>query len=93
MHVGFGNLGGAIAGFVYQAKDKPRYYPGHGTLIGTVTMSLCLCCFMTWYLRKENARRDALAVTSGKSAENMSDEEKHEQREMGDNATFFRYTV
>jgi MFS family permease len=36
MHVGFGNLGGAIAGFLYVAKDKPQYYPGHGTLIATL---------------------------------------------------------
>jgi MFS family permease len=35
MHVGFGNLGGAIAGFLYLSKDKPQYYPGHGTLIAT----------------------------------------------------------
>lgn len=25
MQVGFGNLGGAISGFVYLTKDKPRY--------------------------------------------------------------------
>lgn len=30
MHVGFGNLGGAIAGFSYRAVDKPRYFVGHG---------------------------------------------------------------
>lgn len=39
MHVGFGNLGGAIAAFLYQAKHKPQYYPGHGTLIATESES------------------------------------------------------
>ncbi|TQN70360.1 putative transporter, partial [Colletotrichum shisoi] len=75
MHVGFGNLGGAIAGFLYQAKDKPRYYPGHGTLLSTLTMSMCLSTFMTIYLRRENARRDreykdpALYTAEEKAAE------------------------
>lgn len=40
MHVGFGNMGGAIAAYLYQAKHKPQYYPGHGTLVGTLSESI-----------------------------------------------------
>ncbi|KAF3810463.1 putative transporter [Colletotrichum gloeosporioides] len=89
MHVGFGNLGGAIAGFLYQAKDKPHYYPGHGTLLSTMTMSMILSTFMTIYLRRENARRDR----EYKDPSQYTTEEKAAERTKGDNATFFRYTV
>jgi hypothetical protein len=89
MHVGFGNLGGAISGFLYRTKDAPMFYPGHGTLIATETMSTILCIFMTLYLRWENARRDR----EYKPPSEYTEEEKLQEREKGDDATFFRYTV
>lgn len=89
MHVGFGNLGGAIAAFLYQKKDAPEYYPGHGTLLATLTMSACLSTFMTIYLRRENARRDR----EYKAPSEYTSAERALEREKGDNATFFRYTV
>lgn len=45
------------------------------------------------YLRHENARRDALASQRNISLENYSEEMKSEEREKGDDATFYRYTV
>lgn len=93
MHVGFGNLGGAIAAFSYRAKAKPRYYSGHGLLIATTFMSFVLCGFMTLYLRKENARRDAILAEKGLRLEDYTDEMKDAERECGDDASFFRYTV
>lgn len=89
MHVGFGNLGGAIAGFIYLSKDSPHFRQGHGILIGMITMSTALSIFMTLYLRRENRRRDA----EYKSPASFTEEEQLAQREKGDNATFFRYTV
>lgn len=89
MHVGFGNLGGIVAGFIYQAKAAPRYKAGHSSLIGLLTMSSTLCALMTIYLRRENARRDA----QYKRPEEYTDAEKILEREKGDNASFFRYTV
>src|SRR5438045_6604486 len=58
MHVGFGNLGGAIAAFLFQAQQGPRYYQGYGALIALLSMSSVLCAGMTTYLRMENKRRD-----------------------------------
>ena len=87
MHVGFGNLGGTIAAFAYRSTDAPRYFSGHGLLIATTSMSLALCCFMTTYLKKENARRDALMTEQGLTLESYSDEMKEAEREKGDNAT------
>ncbi|KAL0258437.1 hypothetical protein SLS55_007613 [Diplodia seriata] len=89
MHVGFGNLGGAVASYIYRSTDAPHYHTGHGTLIGFITMSAILSTFMTLYLRKENSRRDA----EHKRPEEYTEDEKTREREKGDGATFFRYTV
>ena len=48
---------------------------------------------MSWYLRRENARRDKWAIENNKLPENYSEEQKNAEREKGDNATFYRYTV
>jgi hypothetical protein len=89
MHVGFGNLGGVISSYIYRRSDGPKYTTGHGTLIGTLTMSTVLCTLMTIYLRRENARRDR----EYKAPSEYTEAEKVGEREKGDNATFFRYTV
>ncbi|KAL4866497.1 hypothetical protein BDV12DRAFT_199096 [Aspergillus spectabilis] len=89
MHVGFGNLGGVLASFIYRTQDRPHYRVGHGTLIGTLTMSTILCTIMTIYLRRENARRDREFKAPGE----YSESEKSAEREKGDFATFFRYTI
>lgn len=52
-------------------------------------MSTILCIFMTLYLRRENARRDR----EYKAPADYTEEEKIAERESGDNATFFRYTI
>lgn len=52
-------------------------------------MSFVLSAFMTMYLRKENARRDR----KYKRLEEYTVEEKRVERHLGDNASFFRYTV
>lgn len=90
MHVGFGNLGGVVASFIYRSTDAPHYYSGHGTLIGLITMSTILSTIMTTYLRRENVRRDSKYP---KKPEEYTEEEKTAEREKGDNAPFFRYTV
>ncbi|KAL4781220.1 major facilitator superfamily domain-containing protein [Aspergillus varians] len=89
MHVGCGNLGGVLSSFIYRSQDKPHYRVGHGTLIGCLTMSTILCSIMTIYLRRENARRDR----EYKAPSEYSEAERVSEREKGDYATFFRYTV
>lgn len=89
MHVGFGNLGGTISAYLYLAKDGPAYHPGHSTLLACQAMAMVLSIFMTLYLRRENARRDR----EYKPPSEYTEEERIAEREKGDNATFFRYTV
>ncbi|KAG8803411.1 hypothetical protein FRC17_006182 [Serendipita sp. 399] len=93
-HVAFGNMGGCIAAFLFQSKHAPRYFPGFGTLIATLSMSAILSLIMTIYLRRENARRDRVAKENGWPApENYTEEMKEAEREKGDHASFFRYTI
>jgi hypothetical protein len=70
-----------------------RFIPGHSTLAATVSMSAVLTTLMTLYLRRENRRRDALAASINKLPEQYTEEERFAERENGDNATFYRYTV
>ncbi|KAL2061580.1 hypothetical protein VTL71DRAFT_6957 [Oculimacula yallundae] len=93
MQVGFGNLGGAISGFVYLSKDKPRFITGHSVLIALISMSFTLTSFMTIYYRRENARRDALCAELEMAPGGYTDEMKWDEREKGDEALFFRYCV
>jgi len=89
MHVGFGNLGGAIGSYLFLPKDAPRYIPGFSTLLACQAMALILSLFMHIYLKRENARRDR----EYKPPSEYTEEERFAEREKGDNASFFRYTI
>ncbi|CCU77017.1 MFS nicotinic acid transporter Tna1 [Blumeria hordei DH14] len=102
MQVGFGNLGGVIAGFVYLSKDQPRwpcadlrarFIPGHTILIAHVLMSFLLTTFMTLYFRRENTRRDARLASRNLAIEGYTDNMKYKERDEGDDSIFFRYTT
>ncbi|PNY23813.1 transporter [Tolypocladium capitatum] len=89
MHIGFGNLGGAVAGFIIREDDAGRFVSGHGILLLITASSCLLTAFMTWYLRKENGRRDR----EYKCPDSYTREEKMREAEKGDRAPFFRYTI
>lgn len=93
MHVGFGNLGGIISAFCFLPQYEPRFVPGHVTLAGTTAMSALLTAGLTWWLRKENARREKWARDTGMRIESYTEAQKQMERKKGDDATFFRYTV
>lgn len=84
-----GNFGGVLSAYIYLSKDAPRFVHGHAILIGTVGMSTLISAFMTLYYRRENARRDRVY----KRPEEYSEEERVAEREKGDGASYFRYTV
>ena len=81
--------------FSYRSRNAPHFYPGHGTLIATLSMSAVLSLFMTTYLSRENARRDQIATEKGLplNAEDYTPEMLKKEREAGDNATFYMYTT
>lgn len=84
-----GNLGGILSAFVYLSADSPQFVKGHSILIGVLGMSTTVCTTMTIYYRRVNASRDK----NNKNPEDYTSEEKSLEREKGDSASFFRYTV
>ncbi|KAH6662905.1 major facilitator superfamily domain-containing protein [Plectosphaerella plurivora] len=89
MHVGFGNISGIVSSYIFLTRDSPRFFRGLGTLCGLYVLALVLCVAMTAYLRYENKRRDR----AHPAPESYTDEQKALEREKGDNASFFRYTI
>ena len=89
MHVGFGNLGGTLSAYLFLSRDSPHYIPGLSVLLAFQLGAVILSIFMTIYLRRENARRDRVY----KPRDQFTEEERHAEREKGDHATFFRYTI
>ena len=84
-----GNLGGILASFIYLNPDGPQYVKGHSILIGLLAMSGTISLTMSIYYRRENARRDREHKAPGQ----YTAEEKALEREKGDSASFFRFTI
>ncbi|QRV94743.1 major facilitator superfamily transporter [Ceratobasidium sp. AG-Ba] len=87
MIVAFGNLGGLIASYTYISKNAPRYYSGHGTLIGVLAMGASVSLVVHLYCKRENARRDR----EYKSPDAYTHDEIVAESTEGDQATFFRF--
>ena len=92
MQVGFGNLGGIISGYMYVAKEGPWYYRGHGTCMGLLMMSTVFAIGLSWWCRQENMRRCEADFSSGK-VEGWKKEDMEAEKDKGDDAGFFRYTI
>jgi hypothetical protein len=89
MQVGIGNLAGCMSAYMFLPRDGPHFRPGYIGLLGLAAMSATLSACMTVYYRMENSRRDR----EFKKPEEYTVEEMALEREKGDNASFFRYTV
>ncbi|KAH8921575.1 MFS general substrate transporter [Atractiella rhizophila] len=82
--IGFGNLGGICASFIYRVQDSPRYELGHDVVISVICMSFTCSGLMALYLNYLNKK---------KAANMPPKEQENEYREMGDRSPFFRYYV
>jgi hypothetical protein len=78
---------------VYAELINGRFIKGHAILIGMVSMSFTLSTFMACYFRRENLRRDTMLRGRNMTIGDYGNEMKWEEREKGDDATFFRFTV
>ncbi|KAL5640358.1 hypothetical protein ACGC1H_007578 [Rhizoctonia solani] len=87
MVVAFGNLGGLIASYTYISRNAPRYYSGHGTLIGVLALGAVVSLIVHIYCRRENKRRDR----AYKAPELYTEDELKSENRKGDSATFFRF--
>lgn len=89
MVVGWGNLNGVVSSNIYLTEEKPRYWSGHGVVLGYLT--LCLLggsLFMHFSLRAENAKR-----RSGQRDHILDGLTEEEKMIKGDRRPDFMYTL
>ncbi|CAI7604650.1 unnamed protein product [Penicillium pancosmium] len=56
--IGWGNLNGIVSSNIYRDEDKPRYYPGHGTVLAYLVLFEFGGSLLQYILlRRENAKR------------------------------------
>lgn len=84
----FANISALSSAFIFLPKFAPNYRISHIILLATTSAGCGLSVVMTIWARKENARREAIKPRAA-----YTDEEMRAQREMGDYATFWRYTT
>ncbi|KAF6763474.1 major facilitator superfamily domain-containing protein [Ephemerocybe angulata] len=84
--IGIGNLGGVCSSFIY--INGPRFFEGHGTIIGLLAMSMSLSAFAMWDYNRLNKRNEAICARDG------LDEKDHEvYKDAGNKSPLFRFTV
>ena len=85
IHIGAGNLAGAMASNFYRSNDAPKYLLGHGLEIGFVTVGLVAVVVLRTGYKRINDKREREGNEAGLSLKEMS--------EMGDRAPTFRYML
>ncbi|KAI9805321.1 MAG: hypothetical protein M1833_005774 [Piccolia ochrophora] len=84
IHIGAGNLGGAMASNFYRGKDRPKYLLGHALELGFVVAGLIAVVILRVNYTRINRKREREG-TGGRSHAEMS--------AMGDRAPTFRYVM
>lgn len=72
--IGWGNLNGVVSSNIYLAREKPKYYTGHGVVLAYLTLFLFGGSVATHFaLEAENRKR--LAGKRDHWVEGLSEEE------------------
>jgi len=87
LHIGIGNLSGAISSNVYRTQDSPRFIIGHAIMLMFVGIGLIMIPIVDMIYIRINRARDIKAAEGGV---NYTDKEL---RELGDRAPDFRYML
>ncbi|KAJ6440498.1 MFS nicotinic acid transporter Tna1 [Purpureocillium lavendulum] len=86
IHIGAGNLGGAMASNFYRKRDGPRYIMGHGIALGFEILGMIAAVILLVGYRASNRKRERRLAEG--AAEEYTPEELSYQ---GDKAVTFRY--
>jgi hypothetical protein len=87
--IGWGNLNGVVSSNIYRARDKPRYFLGHGVVLAYMTLFLFLGSIVTrTLLARENKKR-----IEGRRDGWIEGKSEKEVLEMGDKRPDFLYTL
>ncbi|PHH60015.1 hypothetical protein CDD81_2183 [Ophiocordyceps australis] len=84
--VGFGNLGGIVAVYIFQKKDGPRFVPGLSVSLGFTILAIVACSIYGFACYKANRQRE----NNRNAALDMSQEEK---TALGDMSPDYRYLL
>ncbi|ODQ80083.1 hypothetical protein BABINDRAFT_161717 [Babjeviella inositovora NRRL Y-12698] len=72
--IGFGNIGGIIATFIFLAKDSPRYVPGLSVSIAFSCLALLFVCIYFFAVRRLNRLKLTEAYRSKFSVKSLRDQ-------------------
>ena len=84
IHIGAGNLAGAMASNFYRSSDGPKYILGHALELAFVAVGLCAVVGLRWNYARINGKREQMPLGEYSDAENS---------EKGDRAPTFRYVL
>ncbi|KAK2464336.1 hypothetical protein APHAL10511_003793 [Amanita phalloides] len=86
MVIGLGNLGGICSSFIY--LKPPRFFVGHGTNIGLLSLAILVTLFIMWDFRRQNKAKEVYCAAHG-----LGEDQKSEFVELGSESPLFRYTL
>ncbi|KAJ8469685.1 hypothetical protein ONZ45_g16812 [Pleurotus djamor] len=92
LHIGIGNMSGAVASNIYRSQDSPRYLVGHGVELMFVGIGFISVPVVVLLYKRINAQRDREereALENGEKARYTVEE----LRKLGDRAPDFRYML
>ncbi|PGH15077.1 hypothetical protein AJ79_02603 [Helicocarpus griseus UAMH5409] len=85
IHVGIGNLSGAMASNFYRTRDGPNYYLGHGLELGFACLGLLSVVIQRTCYKSINEKREVQAGEHNYTPDELS--------KMGDKAPTFKYML
>ncbi|KAL6237831.1 hypothetical protein BDW75DRAFT_248305 [Aspergillus navahoensis] len=84
MHIGLGNLAGAMASNFYRAQDAPKYVLGHALELGFCVVGIFGVLILRFSYKRINRKRDGIDVSQW---------DGYEMAKMGDRSPLFRYML
>ncbi|KAL4954229.1 major facilitator superfamily domain-containing protein [Aspergillus filifer] len=84
MHIGLGNLAGAMASNFYREQDAPKYTLGHALELGFCVVGMVAVLILRFSYKRINKKRDAMDI-SGRDG--------YEMAKLGDRSPLFRYML
>lgn len=88
MTIGIANLGGICSSFIYRSKDAPRFYIGHGTVIGCLLLAIISSSVAMFTYHRLNKQKEEQCLREG-----IDHSHAPKFRDMGDASPLFRYTI
>ncbi|GFF54656.1 uncharacterized transporter C1002.16c [Aspergillus udagawae] len=84
IHIGLGNMAGAMASNFYRARDAPRYILGHALELGFAVVGIIAVVILRLSYQRINKKRDQMDISGYDNAQ---------LARMGDRSPLFRYML